>query len=66
MMFISIKTIHVLNFFLQNRKYKPLDLRPKLTRAKRRALSKKELSIKTMKEIKKKNKFPPRTYAVKA
>jgi large subunit ribosomal protein L35e len=43
-----------------------LDLRPKLTRAKRRALTKKELSVKTMKEIKKKNKFPPRMYAVKA
>jgi len=61
-----IPIIYTFFFFLQNRKYKPLDLRPKLTRAKRRALTKKELSVKTMKEIKKKNKFPPRVYAVKA
>lgn len=64
-MLFLVPSIYKNNFF-QNRKYKPLDLRPKLTRAKRRALTKKELSVKTMKEIKKKNKFPPRMYAVKA
>ncbi|XP_022164365.1 60S ribosomal protein L35 [Myzus persicae] len=63
---IHQKQKEALRKIFKNRKYKPLDLRPKLTRAKRRALTKKELSVKTMKEIKKKNKFPPRVYAVKA
>ncbi|KAK7598114.1 hypothetical protein V9T40_006349 [Parthenolecanium corni] len=50
----------------KNRKYKPLDLRPKKTRAIRRALTKKEKNVKTMKEIRKNQAFPPRIYAVKA
>nr|ABM55568.1 ribosomal protein L35e-like protein [Maconellicoccus hirsutus] len=52
--------------FLKNRKYKPLDLRPKKTRALRRALTKKERNIKTSKQIRKNQVFPPRLFAVKA
>lgn len=52
--------------FYKNKKFKPLDLRPKKTRAIRRALTKKELSIKTAKELRKRTIFPPRMYAVKA
>lgn len=50
----------------KNRKYKPLDLRPKKTRAIRRALSKHEKRIKTQKEIRKRSVFPPRKFALKA
>ncbi|KAF4531979.1 hypothetical protein B566_EDAN017410 [Ephemera danica] len=50
----------------KNRKYKPLDLRPKKTRAIRRKLTKHESRIKTKKEICKLRKNPPRVYAVKA
>lgn len=50
----------------KNKKYKPLDLRTKKTRAMRKALTKHESKIKTMKEIRKKSLFPPRVYAVKA
>jgi len=48
------------------RKYKPLDLRPKRTRAMRRALTKKERSCKTLRQKKKEMYNPPRVYAVKA
>lgn len=50
----------------KNKKYKPLDLRTKKTRAMRKALTKHEAKIKTRKEIRKKSLFPPRVYAVKA
>nr|BAN20228.1 ribosomal protein L35 [Riptortus pedestris] len=50
----------------KNKKYKPLDLRPKKTRAMRKALTKHEKKIKTLKEIRKRSAFPPRKYAVKA
>uniref|UniRef100_A0A0V0G365 Large ribosomal subunit protein uL29 n=1 Tax=Triatoma dimidiata TaxID=72491 RepID=A0A0V0G365_TRIDM len=50
----------------KNKKYKPLDLRPKKTRAMRRALTKHEKKIKTQKEIRKRSAFPPRKYALKA
>lgn len=50
----------------KNKKFKPLDLRPKKTRAIRRALSSHEASIKTAKEIRKKSIFPPRKFALKA
>ncbi|GLV41479.1 Ribosomal protein L35 [Carabus blaptoides fortunei] len=52
--------------FYKNKKYKPLDLRPKKTRAMRRALSTHESRIKTLKEIRKRSIFPPRKFAVKA
>lgn len=55
-----------LRSFYKNKKYKPLDLRPKKTRAIRRALSKREAQIKTRKEIRRNYKNLPRTYAIKA
>jgi large subunit ribosomal protein L35e len=48
------------------KKYKPLDLRPKKTRALRRALTKEQLSKKTLRSVKRERAFPPRKYAVKA
>lgn len=51
--------------FYQNKKYKPLDLRPKKTRAIRRALTKDEASRKTLRQRKKLRNFPKRKYAVK-
>uniref|UniRef100_A0A1B6LKP7 Large ribosomal subunit protein uL29 n=1 Tax=Graphocephala atropunctata TaxID=36148 RepID=A0A1B6LKP7_9HEMI len=50
----------------KNKKYKPLDLRPKKTRAMRRALTKHERNIKTMKFVRKNQAFPARKFAVKA
>ncbi|XP_045478508.1 60S ribosomal protein L35-like [Harmonia axyridis] len=50
----------------KNKKYKPLDLRPKKTRAIRRALTKHQISLKTPKEIRKMSIFPPRKFALKA
>ncbi|XP_026293024.1 60S ribosomal protein L35 isoform X2 [Frankliniella occidentalis] len=52
--------------FYKNKKYKPLDLRPKKTRAIRRALTKHESKLLTQKEIRKRSAFPPRVFAVKA
>lgn len=63
---IHQKTKENLRKFYKDKKYKPLDLRPKKTRAIRRALSKHELRLKTMKEIRKKSIFPPRKFALKA
>ena len=50
----------------RGKKYKPLDLRPKLTRAKRRALSDTEASIKTRKQSRRERLWPQRKYALKA
>merc|ERR1712107_634846 len=47
------------------KKYKPLDLRMKKTRAMRRALNKYEASRKTLRQIKKETHFSIRKYAVK-
>lgn len=55
-----------LRTFYKNKKYKPLDLRPKKTRAIRRALSKHDAQLKTRKEIRRNYKNLPRTYAVRA
>merc|ERR1712060_629724 len=44
----------------------PLDLRKKQTRAIRRALTKKEKSMKTEKQMKKEKHYPQRKFAVKA
>jgi len=52
--------------FYQNKKYKPKDLRPKKTRAMRRALTEHELSIKSVKFVRKQRAFPMRKFAVKA
>jgi large subunit ribosomal protein L35e len=54
-----------LRIFYKNKKYIPLDLRPKQTRAIRRRLTKHESSIKTEKSKKKQSHFPQRAYAVK-
>ena len=51
--------------FYRTKKYKPLDLRAKKTRAMRRALTKHEASLKTLKQQKKETHFPLRKYAVK-
>ena len=51
--------------FYRNKKYKPIDLRRKLTRAKRRALTPHELTLKTHKTLRKERAFPMRKYAVK-
>ena len=47
-------------------RYLPLDMRKKQTRAIRRALTKKEAGMKTLKQQKKDKHFPQRRYAVKA
>merc|ERR1711913_82102 len=50
----------------RSEKYKPLDLRPKKTRAMRKALTPHEKSLKTSKELRKMRAFPQRKFAVKA
>ncbi|KAI9797612.1 MAG: 60S ribosomal protein L35 [Piccolia ochrophora] len=55
-----------LRLFYQKKKYLPLDLRPKQTRAIRRRLGKKDAARKTDKQRKKETHFPQRKYAVKA
>jgi large subunit ribosomal protein L35e len=57
---------HQLRIFYEKKKYMPLDLRPKLTRAKRRALTKEEASRVTVKQKKRQAHFPQRNFAVKA
>ncbi|KAK9824982.1 hypothetical protein WJX81_002684 [Elliptochloris bilobata] len=49
----------------QKKKYLPLDLRPKKTRAIRRRLTKHQASRKTEKQRKKETAFPMRKFAVK-
>merc|ERR1711885_16111 len=51
--------------FHATKKYKPLDLRTKKTRAMRHALTKHEASLKTLRQIKKDTHFSIRKYAVK-
>mmetsp|Transcript_21171 Transcript_21171/g.49667 ORF Transcript_21171/g.49667 Transcript_21171/m.49667 type:complete len:124 (-) Transcript_21171:58-429(-) len=50
----------------KGKKYMPLDLRPKKTRALRQKLTKFESTKKTLRQIKKDRHFPQRTFAVKA
>ncbi|KAJ3999000.1 ribosomal L29 protein-domain-containing protein [Lentinula boryana] len=52
--------------YYKEKKYLPLDLRTKRTRAIRRRLTKHEKSLKTAKQVKKDQNFPIRKYAVKA
>merc|ERR1711864_1508 len=52
--------------FYKGKKYKPLDLRPKKTRAIRKALSTYEKSLKTSKTLHMMRSFPQRKFAVKA
>ncbi|KAM7321848.1 hypothetical protein ACRRTK_018689 [Alexandromys fortis] len=52
--------------FYKAKKYKPLDLRPKKTRAMRCRLTKHEEKLKTKKQQRKERLYPLRKYAVKA
>ncbi|KII95207.1 hypothetical protein PLICRDRAFT_693459 [Plicaturopsis crispa FD-325 SS-3] len=63
---INQKTRQSTREFYKGKKYLPLDLRPKKTRAIRRRLTKSESSAKTLKQKKKDVHFPIRKYAVKA
>ncbi|OCT51686.1 60S ribosomal protein L35 [Cladophialophora carrionii] len=63
---INANQRHQLRLFYAKKKYLPLDLRPKLTRAIRRRLSKKDAARVTEKQKKKQTHFPARKYAVKA
>jgi large subunit ribosomal protein L35e len=54
-----------LRLFYKNKKYVPLDLRPKQTSSMRRRLTKHEASLTTEKQKKKQVHFPQRVYAVK-
>lgn len=60
------KTRQNLRELYKKKKYLPLDLRPKKTRAIRRRLSKADAARKTPKQKKKDQHFPIRKYAVKA
>lgn len=57
---------NVVCFCKQGKKYKPLDLRPKKTRAMRRRLNKHEENLKTKKQQRKERLYPVRKYAIKA
>ncbi|CAM9187504.1 unnamed protein product, partial [Ascophyllum nodosum] len=50
----------------EGKKYIPLDLRPKKTRAIRRRLTMKQLKMKTVRQSKKDSNLRPRCYALKA
>ncbi|NXU52189.1 RL35 protein, partial [Turnix velox] len=52
--------------FYKGKKYKPLDLRPKKTRAMRRRLNKHEENLKTKKQQRKERLYPQRKFAIKA
>ena len=54
-----------LRLFYKEKKYLPLDLRPKQTRAIRRRLSKDEATRVTEKQKKRQTHFPQRNYAIK-
>ncbi|RPA73026.1 putative ribosomal protein L35 [Ascobolus immersus RN42] len=63
---INANQRHQLRILYAGKKYLPLDLRAKQTRAIRRRLTKHESSLKTVKATKKAVHFPQRKYAVKA
>lgn len=60
------KTKENLRKFYRGKKFKPLDLRPKKTRAIRKALSTRDANRKTSKELRKMSVYPPRKFALKA
>ncbi|KAE9445344.1 hypothetical protein C3L33_22759, partial [Rhododendron williamsianum] len=62
---ISQKQKAALREVYKNKKYLPLDLRPKKTRAIRRRLTKHQASLKTEREKKREMYFPMRKYAIK-
>ncbi|RYO80205.1 hypothetical protein DL766_001268 [Monosporascus sp. MC13-8B] len=63
---VNLKQRSQLRLFYKNKKYLPLDLRPKQTRAIRRRLSPEEKSKVLEKTKKRQTHFPQRKYAVKA
>lgn len=62
---INAKQRAQLRLFYKNKKYLPLDLRPKQTRAIRRRLSKEDASRVLEKTKKRQTHFPQRKFAVK-
>lgn len=56
---------HHIRLHFKGKKYKPLDIRPKKTRAYRRRLEPRFANAKTLRQIKKEQHFPLRKYAVK-
>lgn len=60
------KTKENLRKFYRGKKFKPLDLRPKKTRAIRKALSPRDASRITLKEQRKRSVYPLRKFAIKA
>ena len=54
-----------LRIFYKNKKYIPLDLRPKKTRAMRRHLTRHEKALTTHRQKKQKMHFPQRNFAIK-
>ncbi|KAF7993374.1 hypothetical protein HCN44_007877 [Aphidius gifuensis] len=50
----------------KNKKYKPLDIRPKKTRAIRRKLTPFQAGLKTLKTVRKMSAWPQRKFALKA
>lgn len=62
---INAKQRHHMRLFYKNKKYLPLDLRPKQTRAIRRRLSAEDASRKLEKTKKRDQHFPQRKYAIK-
>ncbi|KAK0733902.1 ribosomal L29 protein-domain-containing protein [Lasiosphaeria miniovina] len=63
---INAKQRAQLRLFYKNKKYLPLDLRSKQTRAIRRRLSKEDASRQLLKTKKRETHFPQRKFAVKA
>jgi len=63
---INASQRHQLRIFYKGKKYLPLDLRPKQTRAIRRRLSTKDAARVTQKQKKRQTHFPLRKFAVKA
>eukprot|EP01028_Stygiella_incarcerata_P012075 TRINITY_DN725_c0_g1_i2.p2 TRINITY_DN725_c0_g1~~TRINITY_DN725_c0_g1_i2.p2 ORF type:complete len:119 (+),score=49.28 TRINITY_DN725_c0_g1_i2:353-709(+) len=63
---LNVKMRENLKNLYGGKKYVPLDLRPKFTRAIRRRLTKDEASRKTLRQLKKEKNFPQRKFAVKA
>jgi len=62
---VNQKQRQQLRLFYRKKKYMPLDLRPKQTRAIRRRLSKHEATRMTERQKKRSTHFPQRKYAVK-
>lgn len=63
---INLMQRQQLRLFYKGKKYIPLDLRHKKTKAKRLMLTRYERSLKTLKEQKKQKHFPRRIYALEA